>query len=231
MPFARQAILCRSLPLLIALTLFLSACSQQASVSECLLRPGSGSPKVMPMSARPLWTACLHDAGGYVPADYGEFTRMPSYPRTFKVWKDEQRLRARGARRVEIDLAHQRGRFLVNKRVAMDFPVCTGTKDKPTPVGSFRITQKDVDHVSNIYDVPMPFFMRLTDYGIGMHVGDVFRSPASHGCIRLTRDACVSLYVHAPPGTRVIICRNGWASTPEAAAGDSQGTQLARAEG
>lgn len=29
----------------------------------------------------------------------------------------------------------------------------------------------------------MPYFMRLTDSGIGMHVGPVFQTPQSHGCI------------------------------------------------
>lgn len=27
----------------------------------------------------------------------------------------------------------------------------------------------------------MPYFMRLTDSGIGMHVGPVFQTPQSHG--------------------------------------------------
>ncbi len=141
----------------------------------------------------------------HVPADYGEFTRMPSYPRTLKVWKDGAKLGAKGPRHVVIDLKKQRGVFIINGEIVMDFPVCTGTKRKPTPRGTFRITQKDVDHVSNIYDVPMPYFMRLTDYGIGLHVGDVFRTPASHGCIRMTPEACVPLYRHAPSGTRVVV--------------------------
>ena len=30
----------------------------------------------------------------------------------------------------------------------------------------------------------MPYLMRLTDSGIGMHVGPVFQTPQSHGCIQ-----------------------------------------------
>ncbi len=146
----------------------------------------------------------------WLPADHGSFTSHPNYPHTFRVWKDEGKMQAKGPRRVEIDLARQRGIFVVNDEVVMDFPVCTGKKRKPTPTGHFRITQKNVHHHSNIYDVPMPYFMRLTNGGIGMHVGDVFRSPASHGCIRLTREACVPLFRHAPSGTKVVIRRSGW---------------------
>ena len=41
--------------------------------------------------------------------------------------------------------------------------VLLGTEDKPTPLGVFPITQKDRNHVSNLYDAPMPYMMRLTD--------------------------------------------------------------------
>ncbi len=165
-----------------------------------------------------------------IPTDYRDFTARSNYPRTFRVWKNLEKMQAPGPRHVEIDLARQRGIFVVNDEVVMDFPVCTGTKRKPTPTGHFRITQKNIHHVSNIYDVPMPYFMRLTNYGIGMHVGDVFRAPASHGCIRLTREACIPLYRHAPSGTRVLIRRCGW-SSEEAAPGASQALQLANAAG
>ncbi len=164
------------------------------------------------------------------PGNHSAFTGLPSYPRTFRVWKDVEKMQAKGPRHVEIDLARQRGIFVVNDEVVMDFPVCTGKKRKPTPTGCFRITQKNVHHLSNIYDVPMPYFMRLTNGGIGMHVGDVFRAPASHGCIRLTREACVPLFRHAPSGTRVLIRRSGWSPEHEPAL-PLQEPQLANAAG
>ncbi len=99
----------------------------------------------------------------------------------------------------------QRGQLLVDDCVAMDFPVCLGKPGHATPLGDFLITQKNVDHVSNIYDVDMPYFMRLTDSGIGIHVGPVFRTPASHGCIRMTRSACIPLFNAVKIGTRVKI--------------------------
>ena len=76
---------------------------------------------------------------------------------------------------------------------------------KATPVGHFRITEKAVHHVSNLYDASMPYFMRLTDSGIGMHVGPVFQTPQSHGCIRMTRSSCVPLFKTVKVGTPVTI--------------------------
>jgi lipoprotein-anchoring transpeptidase ErfK/SrfK len=40
----------------------------------------------------------------------------------------------------------------------------------------------------------MPYWMRLTTTGVGMHVGYVPGRPASHGCIRLKKDVAVQLF-------------------------------------
>ncbi len=140
-----------------------------------------------------------------LPAEHAAFRNMSSYPRTMAVWKDSKLLNAKGPRRVVINLAQQRGMFFINDQVAMDFPVCTGTKSKPTPRGNYRIIEKREKHRSNLYHCSMPYFMRLTYDGIGLHVGPVRRSPSSHGCIRLTREACVPLFRNAPKGTPVEI--------------------------
>ncbi len=210
-----------------ALPLLLAACSVDTGGHARIYRlsdpqPSAVTPTYIPMAQEnvphhPAEESCL-------PTDHGAFTCLPSYPRTFSVWKDEAKMQASGPRHVEIDLARQRGIFVVNDEVVMDFPVCTGKKRKPTPTGKFRITQKNVHHHSNIYDVPMPYFMRLTNGGIGMHVGDVFRAPASHGCIRLTREACVPLFRNAPSGTRVVIRRSGWSNELEAPQKGGEGT-------
>ena len=137
-----------------------------------------------------------------VPADYAEFKRVSIYPLTYKVWKNPALMKAAGPRRVLIDLQMQRGFLYVNDQVAMDFPVCSGKEDG-TPRGSYTVLEKQVHHVSNLYDVSMPYFMRLTYDGIGMHVGYVGRAPLSHGCIRIPRAACIPLYNSIPTGTPV----------------------------
>lgn len=141
-----------------------------------------------------------------LPILHEDFTRLPGYPHTHSVWMNPELMQQQDAtRKVRIHLRNQRGLYLVNNEVAMDFPVCTGRGNKRTPTGSFSILQKDIDHHSNLYDCPMPYFMRLTWGGIGMHVGDVYRTPASHGCIRMPRVACEPLYHALTYGSRVKI--------------------------
>ncbi len=140
-----------------------------------------------------------------LPQSHSGFTYMPTYPKTHSVWMDKALLSTQGTKRIVIDLRTQRGLFFINGRVAMDFPVCTGRADKPTPTGSFTITQKNVKHLSNLYHVPMPYFMRLTNDGIGLHVGQVYRRPSSHGCIRLPQSACKLLFSKVSVGTPVVI--------------------------
>ena len=58
-----------------------------------------------------------------------------------------------------------------------------GATDKPSPLGAFPITQKDADHVSNLYDAPMPYAQRLTSDGVFIHGSDVQYGRGTHGCI------------------------------------------------
>jgi hypothetical protein len=54
---------------------------------------------------------------------------------------------------------------------------------------------------------PMPYWMRLTSYGIGMHGGFIPEpgKPASHGCIRLPKEFVPILFDSVDVGTEVII--------------------------
>lgn len=135
---------------------------------------------------------------------------------------------------VEIALREQRGILLVDGAVAMDFPVATGRASHPTPRGSYKILDKKKDYSSNLYGrivsatgetlvsdadtredaVPvggsfvgsrMPYWMRITPTGLGMHVGYVPGRPASHGCIRLKQSAAVELFGILAPGTPVTV--------------------------
>ena len=80
----------------------------------------------------------------------------------------------------------------------------TGKAEHETPVGTFKITQKHIDHYSNKYNnAPMPYFMRLTDDGVGLHAGVLPGYAASHGCIRLPMGMVKELYQHTASGTPV----------------------------
>jgi lipoprotein-anchoring transpeptidase ErfK/SrfK len=82
-----------------------------------------------------------------------------------------------------------------------------GTDDKPTPLGSFRITMKDARHVSSIYGAPMPYTLRLTDDGVSVHGTEVAWGYATHGCIGVPTAFARLLFAEAKLGDHVIITR------------------------
>ncbi|MBV8901800.1 MAG: L,D-transpeptidase family protein [Verrucomicrobia bacterium] len=70
-----------------------------------------------------------------------------------------------------------------------------------------RTFEKDPNHRSNLYaGAPMPWFLRLTDSGIGIHYGPNPGHPASHACVRLGSLAeAKQVFQNCPLGTAVII--------------------------
>ncbi|WP_167303603.1 L,D-transpeptidase family protein [Sphingobium vermicomposti] len=80
-----------------------------------------------------------------------------------------------------------------------------GADDKPSPLGAFPITQKDADHVSNLYDAPMPYMLRLTNDGVAIHGSDVQWGNATHGCIGVPTAFARKLFAVANLGDLVII--------------------------
>jgi len=137
---------------------------------------------------------------------------------------------------VKIDLSDQRAQLLVsdgeNKVVAMDLPCCTGKAGKRTPTGVYPIKKKIVTKRSNIfgslykrgrkvhggdrrkyrgsYDryvgAALPYWMRLTDSGIGMHYSrNVHRYPGSNGCIRMPKAEVQTIFAKTRVGTPVYV--------------------------
>ena len=49
----------------------------------------------------------------------------------------------------------------------------------------------------------MKFFMRLTDGGVGMHIGILPGYAASHGCVRLPAEIAPLIYARVKVGTSV----------------------------
>jgi lipoprotein-anchoring transpeptidase ErfK/SrfK len=84
--------------------------------------------------------------------------------------------------------------------------ISSGKPGHETPTGTFTVSQKDMDHHSNLYEnAPMPFYMRLTDGGVGLHAGFIPGYPASHGCVRLPIGMARELFQHVEEGTPVEI--------------------------
>jgi hypothetical protein len=80
-----------------------------------------------------------------------------------------------------------------------------GDEGKETPLGTFPITEKDADHVSNLYNAPMPYMLRLTNDGISIHGSEVEWGYATHGCVGVPVEFAKRLFAVAGIGDRVII--------------------------
>lgn len=80
-----------------------------------------------------------------------------------------------------------------------------GKIEKPTPTGRFTVTEKDADHISNIYHVPMPYMLRLTNDGIAVHASTIEFGENTHGCVGVPWEFAQRLFREADLGTRVII--------------------------
>ena len=111
---------------------------------------------------------------------------------------------------IVVDLTKQMAYAYENGHEVLKGNVSTGRPGRRTPVGHFRVLEKDIDHVSSKYPRPnggarMNYMLRLTNYGVAMHLGYVPNYPASHGCIRMENGFAQKMYYWADVGTRVVI--------------------------
>ncbi len=130
-----------------------------------------------------------------------------------------------------IVLSRQRAYLLLDGEVAVETPISSGKRAGMTPTGRYKVTQKHIDHRSNLYGnfvdrqgrvvrggvssridsapsgtrfegAPMPYFLRFNG-AVGMHVGHLPGYPASHGCVRLPSNIAPIFYNKAKLGTPV----------------------------
>jgi len=139
-----------------------------------------------------------------------------------------------GTARIRIIRAEQKAYFYKGDTLVGISPISSGNDNHTTPAGSFKVTEKDIDHESSLYGViknrttgeivnkdadfrihkpgpdeiaihaPMPYFLRF-NHGIGMHTGFLPGYAASHGCIRLPDQMAKHFYENAKIGTPVIV--------------------------
>lgn len=156
---------------------------------------------------------------------------------------------------VRISLKDQIAEFKRGDREIGWCYVATGKEGHGTSPGSYKITEKIEDKYSNRYGwiedefgnvvdgdakpsdkvpegmvyvpAPMPYWMRLTNYGIGMHGGIIPQpgEPASHGCIRMPKDIVSTIFDSVKVGTPVTITNSPSIQGPRAIA--PMPTQLA----
>lgn len=91
-----------------------------------------------------------------------------------------------------------------------------GADEKPTPLGVFPVTQKDADHVSNIYGAPMPYMLRMTNDGISIHGAEVTPELMTHGCVGVPTPFARKLFGQVRLGDKVIVTRGETLSVGQA---------------
>jgi hypothetical protein len=99
---------------------------------------------------------------------------------------------------ITVDKDSQQMTVAVNGVERYRWPVSSGLPSYETPNGSFRAFRMEQDHYSKEFDdAPMPHAIFFTKVGHAIHGTDAesrLGSPASHGCVRLSRANASTLY-------------------------------------
>ncbi len=181
-------------------------------------------------SALMLLGACATTQPVRPPAPPTDQKPRPKPPYT---WNDEAAKTAHGPARIVVCLSEQRAYLFKGEKQLGETKCSTGKTGFATPPGEYKITQKDLNHKSNLYGkfldedggvlnsnvdmskmkVPagasfdgakMPFYQRFTG-GYGLHAGIVPNHPASHGCVRLPRAMAEHFFEHTQVGDEVTV--------------------------
>jgi peptidoglycan hydrolase-like protein with peptidoglycan-binding domain len=108
-----------------------------------------------------------------------------------------------------IDKSTRSLRWVVNGSVLMTLDVRFGSELTPTREGAFSVGYKSRDHVSRLYDTPMPFAMFFSG-GQAVHYSPDFAANgyngSSHGCVNVRNRAAIeSLFDQVRIGDKVIV--------------------------
>jgi lipoprotein-anchoring transpeptidase ErfK/SrfK len=133
---------------------------------------------------------------------------------------------------VVVSLPKQRAYLMTGEQIVIESPISSGKRGHTSPTGHLQVLEKDPNHHSSLYGdfvdnsgrvvragvsaridaapsgthfagATMKWFMRLTEDGVGMHIGILPGYPASHGCIRMPSDGAKLFYDHVKVGTPV----------------------------
>ena len=139
-----------------------------------------------------------------------------------------------GAPSVIISISNQTASFYKGSKLVGVSAISSGREGHDTPIGNYKIMEKDPHHASNLYGdyvdasgtavvknvtfgtdpmppgthfsgSPMPNFMRVSAAGVGMHQGFLPGVPDSHGCIRMPERMAKIFYENVALGTPVQI--------------------------
>ena len=134
--------------------------------------------------------------------------------------------------RIVVSIPKQRAYLMIGEKIVADGPISSGRRGHESPTGHKQVLEKDPNHHSSLYGdfvdgsgrvvragvsaridsapsgthfagAAMKWFLRLTEDGVGMHIGILPGYPASHGCIRESVDGAKLFYDYVKVGTPV----------------------------
>ena len=136
---------------------------------------------------------------------------------------------------VIINLTEQNACLVQDGRITFISPIASGREGWGTPIGTFKVIRKDINHQSGNFGLisdsygriinpnatpssyvppgchylaaPMPYFIEFRKY-VGMHAGYLPGYPASHGCVRMPRDLAADFFARVQVGTPVKVIGN-----------------------
>jgi len=143
---------------------------------------------------------------------------------------------AHAAVEITIDKTTQQMAVAVDGVERYNWPVSSGVPSHETPNGTFRAFRMEADHYSKEWDdAPMPHSIFFTRIGHAIHGTDAvgrLGTPASHGCVRLSREHAAALYALVEEqgvlNTTVTLTGSAEAAL---ARGAGRRTQMARGDG
>ncbi len=141
----------------------------------------------------------------------------------------------KGRPKIVIDVSDQKAYFYKDDLLVGVSKVSSGRDGYDTPLGSYKILQKNRDHESSLYGdyvypdgtiavkevdttkdpkppgtiydgADMPYFMRF-HRGVGLHAGYLPGFAASHGCVRMPNHMAEVFFENISIGTPVIVQR------------------------
>lgn len=143
-----------------------------------------------------------------------EMTREPTRAELFNIVPAGPALdpRCLTGRAMCVDKTSRSLRWVVDGVVLRTVEVRFGSDELPTREGAFAVFRKSRDHVSSLYDTPMPFAMFFSG-GQAVHYSPDFAANgyngASHGCVNVRDRAAVAwLFDQSRIGDKVIVYRS-----------------------
>lgn len=141
-------------------------------------------------------------------------TRKPTKAELFNIRPTGPALdpRCLTGRAMCVDKTSRSLRWVVDGRVRTGFDVRFGSDELPTREGAFTVFRKSRDHVSSLYNTPMPYAMFFSG-GQAVHYSPDFAATgyngASHGCVNVRDYAGIRrLFDRVRLGDKVIVYRS-----------------------